>query len=136
MSLPEDRGEVGYSPYLWGLSYENIVPVVLGLSVIGSSDAPVATVGLDEVTDFGSRFEPVKSAKSTDVWTTLGQAKLDNTWHTYRRLASFQWVNSDPENSAFVSMTHVNSSGYTDPPGPTGANGPSPPPTPCDGELA
>ena len=62
----------------------------------------------------------------------MGQAKLDNTWHAYRRLASFQWVNSDPENSAFVSMTHVNSSGYTDPPGPTGVNGPSPPPTPCD----
>ena len=61
LSLPEDKGEVGYSPYLWGLSYENIVPVVLGLSVIGSSDAPVATVGLDEVRDFDSTFELVES---------------------------------------------------------------------------
>ena len=77
-------------------------------------------------------MDKAKPAKFTsEVWAALGQAKLDNTWHTYRRLASFQWVNSDPENSAFVSMTHVNSSGYTDPPGPTGANGPSPPPTPC-----
>eukprot|EP01052_Picozoa_sp_SAG31_P046081 SAG31_NODE_8670_length_1410_cov_1.341724_1_plen_51_part_10 len=26
---------MGWSPLLWGMSYENIVPVVLGLSVIG-----------------------------------------------------------------------------------------------------
>ena len=68
LSLPEDRGEVGYSPYLWGLSYENIVPVVLGLSVIGSSDAPVATVGLDEVR---SRLE-IWTRQIDEVGTQLG----------------------------------------------------------------
>jgi hypothetical protein len=33
----EDKDEVGYSPLLWGLSYENTVPVVLGLSAIGGA---------------------------------------------------------------------------------------------------
>ena len=63
LSLPEDKGVVGYSPYLWGLSYENIVPVVLGLSVIGSSDAPVATVGLDEVRDSTRNLNPSNQLK-------------------------------------------------------------------------
>ena len=30
----EDKGEVGYSPLLWGLSYENIVPQVSTNSVM------------------------------------------------------------------------------------------------------
>jgi hypothetical protein len=102
----EDKGEPGYSPYLWGISYENIVPVVLGLSVIdGSGLGDTSTVGLDT-------------------------AKLDRTWEAYRRLASLQWITTDPENSAFVSMTHVNSSGFTDPPAAYGS--PAPPPTPCE----
>ena len=89
----------------------------------------------------------------------LDEARLDHTWEVYRQRASFQWITTDPENSAFVSMTcvaalprrgllltepwhvqhvpasclatrrHVNSSGMSDPPGPYGA--PSPPATPC-----
>lgn len=107
----EDKREPGYSPFLWGVSYENIVSVVLGLSTIGnnsSRSSKVSTVGLDET-------------------------KLDNTWGVYRRLAVFQWVTADPENSAFVTMTHVNSSGYTDPPPAYSPPGPPrPPPTPCE----
>lgn len=60
----------------------------------------------------------------------LDEVRLDNTWSVYRREASFQWITTDPENSAFVSMTHVNSSGLIDPPGSYGA--PPPPSTPCD----
>ena len=40
----EDKGSVGWSPLLWGLSYENIVPVVLGLSVIGQQPNNATTV--------------------------------------------------------------------------------------------
>ena len=115
----EDKGEVGWSPLLWGLSYENYVTVVLGLSAIG-----------------GNSSTPLSSAVAATPETLqalgLDEAKLDRTWDAYRRLASFQWVTTaNPENSAFVSMTHVNSSGLTDPPLPYGP--PSPPPaTLCD----
>jgi hypothetical protein len=104
----EDAGEVGASPYLWGLSYENIVPVVLGLSALGDGGAAakLSALGLDA-------------------------ARLDATWDAYRRLGSFQWVTSDVENSAFVSLTHVNASGLSDPPV-GGAAPPAPPATPCD----
>ena len=39
-SFNEDRGEVGYSPLLWGLSYENIVPAVFALTAIGEGATP------------------------------------------------------------------------------------------------
>lgn len=39
-SFSEDRGEVGYSPLLWGLSYENIVPAVFALTAIGEGGMP------------------------------------------------------------------------------------------------
>ena len=126
-SFSEDKGEVGYSPLLWGMSYENYVPVVMGLSVIGgnasSKTGPASKTAALPVSPL-----PTKS----DALQALGldEGRLDRTWETYRRLASFQWVTTDPENSAFVSMTHVNSSGFTDPPAPYGP--PAPPPTPCD----
>jgi hypothetical protein len=108
----EDKEVVGYSPLLWGLSYENYVPVVLGLSAIGHGSG---TASAEELQSLG-----------------LNEAKLDRTWTTYRQLANFQWVNSDPENSAWVSMTHVNSSGFTDPPAPYGS--PPPPVTVCNAD--
>ena len=47
--------------------------------------------------------------------------------HThYPTEGSFQWVNSDPELSAFVSTTHINASGLLDPP----VRPPSPSPSP------
>jgi hypothetical protein len=53
--------------------------------------------------------------------------RLDATWAAMRREGSFQWVNADPELSAFMPLTHVNSSGLLDPPvttaGPAGSKG-------------
>ena len=112
----EDEGEVGYSPLLFGMSYENYVPVVLGLSAIGGNGTTSAP------------YPPATPAQLQALG--LDEAKLDRTWDTYRRLASFQWVTTDVENSAWVSLTHVNSTGLTDPPAPYGT--PPPPPTPCD----
>ena len=164
----EDKDEVGYSPLLWGLSYENVVPQVLGLSALdasphGPDPAALAALGLDV-------------------------AQLDSTWASVRRAASFQWyvkvsavsslfwllelgrawayvgagcclllstlqfgryradltflrpfsafrVAHPVEHSAFVSLTHVNASGWIDPPPQLHHNGsaPTPPPqTPCD----
>eukprot|EP00656_Telonema_subtile_P039076 TRINITY_DN44217_c0_g1_i1.p1 TRINITY_DN44217_c0_g1~~TRINITY_DN44217_c0_g1_i1.p1 ORF type:complete len:295 (-),score=39.81 TRINITY_DN44217_c0_g1_i1:91-975(-) len=89
----EDKDAVGYSPLLWGLSYENIVPVVIGLSGMNRSASPeqMAALGVDT-------------------------QKLDNTWETYRQLGQFQWVNQQPELSAFLPTTHVNASGLSSPP--------------------
>ena len=114
-SFSEDKDEVGYSPLLWGMSYENYVPVVLGLSAIGGNGtvSPSAPSTPQQLQALG-----------------LDEAKLDRTWDAYHRLASFQWVTTDVENSAWVSMTHVNSSGLTDPPAPYGTA--PPPPTPCE----
>lgn len=126
-SFKEDKGEVGYSPLLWGMSYENYVPVVMGLSVIGGNTSS----NTGTAPQSHALSVPVPPT-SSDALQALGldEGRLDRTWETYRRLASFQWVTTDPENSAFVSMTHVNSSGFTDPPAPYGP--PAPPPTPCD----
>jgi hypothetical protein len=55
-------------------------------------------------------------------------ARLDATWSAIRREGSFQWVNADPELSAFVSTTHVNASGLVNPPVRTPSPTPSPPP--------
>ena len=53
--------------------------------------------------------------------------RLDATWAAMRREGSFQWVNADPEMSAFMPLTHANSSGLLDPPvtsaGPGGGEG-------------
>ena len=52
---------------------------------------------------------------------------MDDTWATIRRAASFQWVTEPAEYSAFVAVTHVNSSGWIDPPGPLNGSAPAPP---------
>lgn len=93
----EDKQQVGYSPLLRGISYENIVPLVLGISGIHAGDADVS-VGV------------------ADPMHGLDTQRLDNTWALYRRLGSFQWVNQDPELSAFVLTTHVNVSAFVNPP--------------------
>lgn len=111
-SFSEDKGRVGYSPLLWGTSYENIVPGVIALSAMGSN-----------------------SSNATEAASALGLdvGRLDRTWAEYRRAGSFQWLNPTHEYSAYILTTHVNSSGWLDyptalprPPAP-----PPPKPTKC-----
>jgi hypothetical protein len=71
------------------------VPVVLGLSAIGGNGSTPPSGGAT----------PAPATPAALAALGLDQDKLDNTWDTYRRLASFQWVTTDLENSAFVSMT-------------------------------
>lgn len=101
----EDGGEVGYSPLLWGLSYENIAAVVLGISDISGVGSFANNIALNEI-------------------------QLDNTWEAIDRVGSFLWVTENVEYSAFVPATHINSSGWVTPP-PQGVK-PPPPVTPCN----
>eukprot|EP00040_Diaphanoeca_grandis_P030357 m.179339 g.179339 ORF g.179339 m.179339 type:complete len:802 (-) comp31971_c0_seq3:129-2534(-) len=109
----EDKDVVGFSPLLWGLSYENIVPQVLGLSAMDTK---------------GSNTNGTMAKLGLDV------DQLDATWAAIRRLGSFQWITEREEFSAFVPTTHVNSSGWITPPvEKTPPPSPSPSPsTPCD----
>jgi hypothetical protein len=91
----EDKGTVGYSPFLEGLSYENVLPAVIALSVIGAN---------------GTDPEDAATALGLDV------ARLDATWRMLRRDGSFQWINQDASLSAFLPTTHINATGLTDPP--------------------
>eukprot|EP00039_Didymoeca_costata_P007405 m.99424 g.99424 ORF g.99424 m.99424 type:complete len:763 (+) comp13674_c0_seq11:167-2455(+) len=98
----EDKGEPGYSPLLWGISYENIVSVVLGLA------------GISHPTPNGGNNSRMNSIAMEDLG--LNVTLLDNTWDMYRKAGSFQWINQDVQNSAFVPTTHINSSGWINPP--------------------
>lgn len=94
-AFSEDKGSVGFSPLLPGASFVSVIPLVMGLTVMGSASPDV---------------EAHAEALGLDI------AKMDTTWNLIRRQASFQWVNQDPTLSAFVPTTHVNTSGLTNPP--------------------
>jgi hypothetical protein len=115
----EDKADVGYSPLLWGTSYENIAPAVIALTVIG--DGSGGSGPSDDGARDGSRAKALG----------LDEARLERTWGEYRRAGAFQWLNPTPELSAFVLTTHVNSSGWIDPPTNPGTPPPSPPVTAC-----
>jgi hypothetical protein len=124
---------VGYSPLLWGLSYENVVPVVMGMSGMD----PVLSAARS--TRRGARVESDEAARDEAARMAslgLNLTKLDSTWAAIRRVGSFQWANQDPAHTAFMPTTHVNASGWTDPPPPMSLPPtPAPPqPTLCDAQ--
>ena len=115
----EDRGEVSFSPLLWGMSWVNIAPVVLGLSSASSA------VLLGRTRTSQGRADHDNADDALHAVVGLDAARMDATFRTYRRRGSFQWVNADPATTALVPTTHVNASAFTRPPPQT------PDPSPC-----
>ena len=133
----EDKGSVGYSPLLWGTSYENIVPAVIALSVIGSDETRALISqsssggGGGSSNNTGSNVAAATAAAAAKAASLgLDVERLDRTWAEYMRAGAFQWLNPTPELSAYILTTHVNSSGWLDPPAAVPPPGPPPPPPP------
>lgn len=94
----EDEDTVGYSPLLAGLSYENVVPIVLALSSFSGN-----------TTTSGGTL-PSPAARGLDL------DRMDRTFDAYQRYGQFLWVPDDPTRSAMVANTHINISGVLSPP--------------------
>ena len=106
---PQLPGARGF-PLLWGMSWVNkavVTTMLANLSSAGSSVPPVP------VSELG-----------------LLPSRIDATYATYGRSASFLWLTDDIEMSALVHTTNTNSSRLRNPSYVTGPPPPPPPPPP------
>ena len=76
----EDKGEVGWSPLLWGMSYENIVPAVIGLTVIGRDKGNSNSSSSSSSKDNTPAATGDVTGDASLAGLGLDAGKLDATW--------------------------------------------------------